>query len=76
MCSLGFFLFCIGNTNLTCESVGHFTPSTNNVLVATNNVIKKKENALRELLPLSRFKALAFEVAEKWSKYYQGGLKQ
>jgi len=57
------------------EGVGHFTPSTNNGLEATNNVIKK-ENTLRERLPLSRFKVLAFEIVEKWSKCYERGLKQ
>ncbi|CAF4494856.1 unnamed protein product, partial [Rotaria magnacalcarata] len=50
--------------------VGHFTPSTNNALEATNNVIKK-EHTLRERLPLSRFKVLAFEIVEKWSKCYE-----
>ncbi|CAF4089063.1 unnamed protein product, partial [Rotaria sordida] len=57
------------------EGVGHFTPSTNNALEATNNVIKK-ENTLRERLLLSRFKVLAFEIVEKWSKSYERGLKQ
>jgi hypothetical protein len=57
------------------EGVGHFTPSTKNGLEATNNVIKK-ENTLRERLPLSRFKVLAFEIVEKWSKSYERGLKQ
>ena len=57
------------------EGVGHFTPSTNNGLEAINNVIKK-ESTLRERLPLSRFKVLAFEIVEKWSKSYEQGLKQ
>ena len=57
------------------EGVGHFTPSKNNALEATNNVIKK-ENTLRERLPLSRFKVLAFEIVEKWSKSYERGLQQ
>ncbi|CAF4446237.1 unnamed protein product, partial [Rotaria socialis] len=56
--------------NAWYEGVGHFTPSTNNALEATNNVIKK-ENTLRERLPLSRFKVLAFEIVEKWSKCYE-----
>ncbi|CAF4450207.1 unnamed protein product [Rotaria socialis] len=58
--------------NAWYEGVGHFTPSTNNALEATNNVIKK-ENTLRERLPLSRFKVLAFEIVEKWSKCYERG---
>jgi hypothetical protein len=57
------------------EGVGNFTPSTNNGLEATNNVIKK-EDTLRERLPLSRFKVLAFEIVEKWSKSYERGLNQ
>ncbi|CAF1118993.1 unnamed protein product [Rotaria sordida] len=61
--------------NAWYEGVGHFTPSTNNALEAINNVIKK-ENTLRERLPVSRFKVLAFEIVEKWSKCYERGLKQ
>ncbi|CAF2103112.1 unnamed protein product [Rotaria magnacalcarata] len=61
--------------NACYEGVGHFTPSTNNALEATNNVIKK-EHTLRERLPLSRFKVLAFEIVEKWSKCYERGLKK
>jgi hypothetical protein len=57
------------------EGVLHFTPSTNNALEATNRVIKD-EHTFRERLPLSRFKALAFETVEKWSKSYERGLKQ
>ena len=53
----------------------HFTPSTNNALEATNRVIKD-ENTFRERLPLSRFKVLAFETVEKWSRSYERGLKQ
>ncbi|CAF2148675.1 unnamed protein product [Rotaria magnacalcarata] len=56
------------------EGVGHFTPSTNNALESTNNVMKK-ERTLRERLPLSRFKVLACEIVEKWSKSYERGLK-
>ncbi|CAF3990042.1 unnamed protein product [Rotaria magnacalcarata] len=48
----------------------HFTPSANNALEVTNNIIKK-ENTLRERLLLSRFKVLAFEIVEKWSKCYE-----
>ena len=50
--------------NAWYEGFGHFTPSTNNALEATNNVIKK-ENTLRERLPISRFKVLAFEIVEQ-----------
>ncbi|CAF1565162.1 unnamed protein product [Rotaria magnacalcarata] len=53
----------------------HFTPSANNALEVTNNIIKK-ENTLRERLLLSRFKVLAFEIVEKWSKCYERGLKK
>ncbi|CAF3459757.1 unnamed protein product [Rotaria socialis] len=45
--------------------IDHFTPTTNNALDATNNVIKQ-ENTIRERLPLSRFKVLAFEIVKKW----------
>ncbi|CAF4631998.1 unnamed protein product [Rotaria socialis] len=34
------------------------------------------ENTLRERLHLSRFKVLAFEIVEKWSKCYERGLKK
>jgi hypothetical protein len=57
------------------EGMLHFTPSTNNALQATNRVIKD-ENTFREHLPPSRFKVLAFETVEKWSKSYERGLKQ
>jgi hypothetical protein len=61
--------------NAWYEEVQHFTPSTTNALEATNKVIKD-ENTFRERLPLSRFKVLAFERVEKWSKSYQRDLKQ
>jgi hypothetical protein len=57
------------------EGVRHLTRSTNNALEATNRVIKA-ENTLRERLPLSRFKVLAFEIVEKWSKPYERGLRK
>ena len=57
------------------EGVRHLTPSTNNALEATNRVIKA-ENTLRERLPLSRFKVLAFEIVEKLSKSYERGLRK
>jgi hypothetical protein len=57
------------------EGVRHLTPSTNNALEATNRVIKAK-NTLRERLPLSKFKVLAFEIVEKWSKPYERGLRK
>ncbi|CAM4780738.1 unnamed protein product [Rotaria magnacalcarata] len=56
--------------NAWYEGVGHFTPSANNALEATNNIIKKK-NTLGERLLLSRVKVLAFEIVEKWSKCYE-----
>ncbi|CAF5092259.1 unnamed protein product, partial [Rotaria sp. Silwood1] len=51
------FVECFQNEWLTThdawhEGVDHCTPSTDNALEATNNVIKK-ENTLRERLPLS-----------------------
>ncbi|CAF2080660.1 unnamed protein product [Rotaria magnacalcarata] len=58
--------------NAWYEGVGHFTPSANNALEATNNIIKKK-NTLGERLLLSRVKVLAFEIVEKWSKCYERG---
>ncbi|CAF2053487.1 unnamed protein product [Rotaria magnacalcarata] len=61
--------------NAWYEGVDHFTPSTNNALEAINNVIKK-ENTFRERLSLSRFKVLAFEIVEKWSKCYERVLKK
>ncbi|KAF9758301.1 hypothetical protein NGRA_3148 [Nosema granulosis] len=61
--------------NAWYEGVRHFTPSTNNALEATNRVIKD-ENTFRERLPLSRFKVLALEIVEKWSKSYERGLKK
>ena len=56
------------------EGVRHFTPSTNNCLESFNRVIKDEET-LRERLPLSRFKILALESVEKWSKEYERNLK-
>jgi hypothetical protein len=61
--------------NTWYEGVQHFTPCTNNGLESINRVIKD-ENTFRERLPLSKFKALVFEIAEKWTKSYERGLKQ
>ncbi len=52
----------------------NYTPSTNNCLESFNKVIKY-EQTLRERLPLSRFKELAFEAVRKWSKEYQKQVK-
>jgi hypothetical protein len=57
------------------EGVKHYTPSTNNCLESFNKVIKD-EQTLRERLPLSRFKELAFEAVRKWSKEYATNQKQ
>jgi hypothetical protein len=57
------------------EGVKHYTPSTNNCLESFNKVIKD-EQTLRERLPLSRFKELAFEAVQTWSREYATNQKQ
>jgi hypothetical protein len=61
--------------NLWFKGVQHFTPSTNNALESFNRVIKD-EKTLRERLPLSRFRILALETVEKWSKEYANHSKE
>jgi hypothetical protein len=57
------------------EGVKEKTPSTNNCLESFNLVIKK-EDTLRERLPLPRFFSLCLESVYKWSNHYVNGLKQ
>lgn len=50
------------------------TPSTNNALESFNLIIKKEQN-LRERLPLGRFFELCIQSVEKWSREYLNGDK-
>ena len=56
------------------EGVGNRLESQNNGLEAFNNVIKKEET-IRECLPLGRFLNLCLETCERWSKWYKHGDK-
>lgn len=52
------------------EGVRMLTPSTNNALESTNNVIKK-EGTIRERLPLAKFNTILLEMVESWSARYK-----
>ena len=54
------------------EGISNFLPSTNNALESHNLVIKKEET-LRERMPLSRFLPKCVEVTKKWSSSYDFG---
>lgn len=56
------------------EGLRLYTPSTNNALESCNRVIKK-ENTIRERLPLSKFRVILFEMAQSWSNSYKNNLK-
>lgn len=56
------------------EGVRIFTPSTNNALEASNSVIKK-ENTLRERLPLSKFRTTVMDMVMSWSNTYRTNSK-
>lgn len=57
------------------EGLRLYTPSTNNALESCNGVIKK-ENTIRERLPLSKFRVILFEMTQGWSNLYKYKLKQ
>lgn len=61
--------------NMWFEGVKILTPSTNNALESFNRVIKD-EGTLRERLPISRFRIVALETVQKWSKEYAINLKE
>lgn len=49
------------------------TPSTNNALESTNNVIKN-EQTMRERLDVSQFRFVVFKMVEQWSVEYTSNL--
>jgi len=57
------------------EGVACNTPSQNNALESFNLVIKK-EDTLRERLPLSRYFQLCLDSVKKWSKQYANNDKK